>query len=122
MPLVPGVSDHLVRRWNWGASLLPWLWPFWHGVPWIGIAGILCLLLSPWIVPALAGIALTIYLGVKGGSIAAHHRAYADDDDYRRVENAWTVGGVIALIASVPTAMACIFIGYLIGAITTPLR
>lgn len=36
----------LTRRWNWGAFLLPWLWPFWHGVPWIGIVTLLCVMLS----------------------------------------------------------------------------
>jgi hypothetical protein len=114
------VSDHLARRWSWGAFLLPWLWPFRHGVPWLGIVTLFCILLSPWIVPAVVWVGFAVFLGIKGGEIAVRHRAYGGDDEYRKVERAWATGGVLAAIASIPVGIGLIFLGYLIAAMVSP--
>jgi hypothetical protein len=116
------VSDALARRWNWGAFLLPWLWPFWHGAPWLGLAALLGIFFAPWIAPAFVTIGVAAYLGLRGGAIAVRSRAYAGDDDYRTVERAWAVAGTIVAVASVPVTIGCIFLGYLIGAMVTPPR
>lgn len=95
------VSPYLVTRWNWGAFLLPWLWPFWHGAGWIGVVVLICSLLSFLGLPALIALGFAIYLGVKGGQIAVQRRLYGSDEQFQAVEGAWTKGGIIALIISI---------------------
>jgi hypothetical protein len=45
-----------------------------------------------------AGIALAIYLGIKGGEIAVQRRPFISNDAYVATQRAWTIGGACALV------------------------
>jgi hypothetical protein len=98
------ISPEVARRWNWGACFLYTLWPFFHGLPLYGIAGWALVFLS--LVPkagalfSLGGIALAIYLGVKGGELAVAKRVYGADANYIAVERAWAIGALWTYIIS----------------------
>lgn len=113
------VSPYFVTRWNWGAFLLPWLWPFWHGASWIGVVVLICSLLSFLGLPALIALGFAIYLGVKGGQIAVQRRLYGSDEQFQAVEGAWTKGGVIALIISILMLPVMLALGVLNAMLTS---
>lgn len=90
--------------------MLPELWPFWHGMPWLAIAMIFCALFAWLGLPALASLAIRIYLGIKGNEIAIQHRLFRDEADFRAVEKAWAVGGLITLVIPLGIAAFIIFV------------
>lgn len=116
------ISEHLVRRWNWGAFLLPWLWPFWHGITWMGVVALICAIFSFWVIPAFVVLGFAVYLGIKGNEIAVQRRLYGEDETFLKVEGAWTKGGVIALLASIPAGIILAILGFFAALISASPR
>ena len=87
-----------VRRWNWGAFFLTWIWAFAHRLSNWGIAGILS-----WFVPLpiIAPLGFAIYLGVRGSELAWSARPFESVEHFRRTERVWAWWGFGVFIAFV---------------------
>ena len=79
-----------IKGWNWGAFLMPWLWPFTNKV-WIGL---LCLV--PYV-----GWIMGFILGVKGNEWAWKSRKWRSIDQFKAHQRGWAIAG---LFIGVPTA------------------
>jgi serine/threonine protein kinase len=73
-----------IRGWNWGAFLLPGLWPFTNQV-WIGLLS--------WI-PYL-GLVMAIMLGANGNVWAWRNRQWASVEAFKAHQRAWTKAALI---------------------------
>jgi hypothetical protein len=94
LPLVHASPDveRLVHRLNWGAALLPGFWTFAHGASMLGVMFWLFFLPLP---PVSFGI--MAFLLFNGNRVALERRRFADPAQFRAVERAWTIAGVVAV-------------------------
>ena len=101
------------EQWNWGAFLLPWLWPYYHGDVTLkiitGAATVVSLVTLG--IPLLA---LGIYLGFRGNAIAAQHRVYGSTEHFAVVEHAWMMSGLIAVASALSLTALIIFLRFMI--------
>lgn len=116
------------NSWNWGAFLLSWIWALGHACWWPFIV-ILILLLMSYITIVLIfplgvsfliminlfQIALSIYLGIKGNSIAWENGCFENIDHFRRKERGWTIAGVIVLISCIVISIILAVSTFLFG-------
>ena len=75
-----------IRRWNWGAFLMTWLWGIAHNV-WLSL-----LIFIP-----VVNIFVWIYLGMKGSELAWMHRRFDNLQQFKDVQKAWTTWGIVIL-------------------------
>jgi hypothetical protein len=99
---VPADIEELASRPNWGAFLLPGVWPFWHGRPLTGVVWWVCLvgsLAAPTYGRLAAGLILAFgiacYLFLRGNRIALSRRQYRDLEDFLLTERSWAHWGVV---------------------------
>jgi len=91
--------------WNWGAFLLPMLWPFWNGAADLAAMVWFCMIFS---IFAPIGIGIAVYLGLMGTTMARTRRAFRDEAQFAAVQTAWANAGVIVwacLIAALSTGL-----------------
>ncbi|HPR91487.1 MAG TPA: hypothetical protein PK547_02010 [Candidatus Paceibacterota bacterium] len=81
-----GVPDEL-KRWNWGAFLLSWIWAIGNNV-WLGLLALLPYLWLP----------MAILLGAKGNEWAWEAGHYADLETFKKKQNDWKKAGFTVLI------------------------
>ncbi|RUT07726.1 hypothetical protein DSM106972_019860 [Dulcicalothrix desertica PCC 7102] len=72
-----------VLGWNWGAFLMPYLWPFTNKV-WVGLL---------YFVPSI-GILMTVVLGAKGNEWAWKSRRWRSIDHFKRHQRGWAIAGL----------------------------
>ncbi len=104
----PEEVEHVVRKWNWGAFFLTWIWGAGNGV-------YLTLLL---LIPVFGWIAtpiVAIVLGAKGNRLAweSKDKEWDDINEFRRVQRFWAMGGlavwVILLLIVLILVLAVVF-------------
>ena len=88
-PRRPPMPDEL-RRWNWGAFLLNWIWGIGNNT----FIALLCL------VPGV-GIVMAFVLGAKGNAWAWRNGRWDDVAHFRRVQRRWAMWGFIIAFAVV---------------------
>jgi serine/threonine protein kinase len=88
-----------IQGWNWGAFLMPYLWPFTNKV-WIGL-----LALMPQV-----GWLVAIALGAKGNEWAWKSRKWRSIEQFKAHQRGWTIAG---LFIGIP--MAWIYIAIIAG-------
>lgn len=76
-----------VRKWNWGAFFLSWIWGIAHGV-WISL-----LVFVP-----VVGFIVPFYLGVKGNELAWKTGRWNDPQAYLDRQKKWAIAGVIVFV------------------------
>lgn len=81
-PSVP-VPDE-IKGWNWGAFLMPWLWPFSNHV-WIGLLAF---------VPQV-GWFMAIALGSKGNEWAWKSRRWRSIEHFKAHQRGWAIAGLL---------------------------
>ncbi|HUV04119.1 MAG TPA: ribonuclease G [Armatimonadota bacterium] len=86
-----------IKRWNWGAFLMNWIWAIAHNV-WIGL-----LALIPYV-----GLVMAIVLGVKGSEWAWQNRRFESVEQFKTVQRTWAYWGVGLLIVAVIAVLAAI--------------
>ncbi len=109
----PPALETLARRLNWGAFLLPGLWPFWHRRPWLAVAWWLCLAggladlrFGRIAAGAIAGFSIAAYLLFFGNRIALARRRFRDLGEFISVERSWALWGIGILCACLALAAA----------------
>jgi len=75
-----------IKRWNWGAFLLSWIWAIGNNV-WLGLLAFLPYLWLP----------MAILLGAKGNEWAWETGRYTDLESFKKRQNNWTKAGFIVL-------------------------
>jgi serine/threonine protein kinase len=73
-----------IKGWNWGAFLMPWLWPFTNHV-WIGL---LCF------VPQI-GWLMAIALGSKGNEWAWKSKRWRSIEQFKAHQRGWAIAGIL---------------------------
>jgi hypothetical protein len=74
-----------IRRWNWGAFLLNWIWGAANGVY------IAFLMFVP-----LVNVVMIFVLGAKGSEWAWRKERWRDVEHFRRVQRLWAIWGFVA--------------------------
>ncbi len=105
----PEEVERAVRKWNWGAFFLTWIWGAGNGV----YATLLLL------IPVLGWIAtpiVAIVLGTKGNRLAweSKDKEWDNINEFRRVQRFWAMGGAavwaVLLLAVLILVLAVVFI------------
>lgn len=78
-----------VRGWNWGASLLSWIWAIGNNT-WIGL-----LALIPYV-----GLVMSIILGVKGNEWAWRNKRWNSVEHFRKTQRTWAWWGLGVFLLS----------------------
>ena len=73
-----------IKGWNWGAFLIPWLWPFTNHV-WIGLLAI---------VPQVGWI-MALILGAKGNEWAWKSRRWRSIEQFKAYQRGWAIAGIL---------------------------
>jgi serine/threonine protein kinase len=73
-----------IKGWNWGAFLMPWLWPFTNQV-WIGLLAF---------VPQV-GWLMAITLGAKGNEWAWKSRKWRSIEQFKAHQRGWAIAGIL---------------------------
>lgn len=91
-----------IKGWNWGAFLLPWIWPLTNNV-WIGL---LC-----WIPQV--GWLMAIALGNRGNEWAWKSKKWRSIEHFKAHQRGWAIAG---LFIGIPTAwMYLVFLAIILG-------
>ena len=72
-----------ILGWNWGAFLIPWLWPLTNGV-WIGM--------MVWM--PCVGLVMAIALGMKGNEWAWKSRQWRSIEHFKAHQRGWAIAGL----------------------------
>lgn len=75
-----------IKGWNWGAFLMPWLWPLTNQV-WIG--------LTAWVPSPGWVIIVAIALGSKGNEWAWRSRKWRSIEQFKAHQRGWTIAGLL---------------------------
>lgn len=115
LPLVhvSSAAAELMRGVNVGAGGAPGFWTFAHGAPVLGTLYWLFWLPLP---PVSVGI--MIYLFLNGNRVALQRRRYADPQQFRTVERAWTVAGAILFLPTL--ALTLLWAGTILYLLLSP--
>jgi hypothetical protein len=92
------IPPHL-RRWNWGAFLLNWIWG-------LGNSTFIALLMF---VP-LVNFVMPFVLGAKGSEWAWKNRLWEDEEHFVRVQRNWARAG-LAMLVALPLFLALLLYG-----------
>ena len=78
-----------LNGWSWGAFFMGWIWA-------LGMSNVIAFLLCFF----LGGIG-NIVVGIKGNEWAWKSRQFSSVEEFRAVQHAWAVWGVVLFIASI---------------------
>ncbi|OGB59768.1 hypothetical protein A2Y26_00960 [candidate division CPR2 bacterium GWD2_39_7] len=83
-----------LKKFNWGAFLLTWIWGIGHSV-WLALAGLVLIFIP--VIGFLGSIAFAVYLGVKGNELAWKTGKYTDVEAYLALEKKWMIAGLVVV-------------------------
>jgi len=98
---VNGPMPAELNKFNWGAFLLSWIW---------GIGNKSYLTLLVFLLPLVAfipvinmlgglvALGLVIWFGIKGNEWAWHNRHFEGVEEFKKVQKAWTIAGIIVAV------------------------
>jgi len=106
--------ENAKHSWSWGGFLLNWIWAIGHDCWWPAIVMFSLIIVSflssiiffPLgivfvVILSLFNIFTSIFLGIKGNSIAWENGCFNSIEHFRSKERKWTIAGVIVLIVSI---------------------
>lgn len=73
-----------VKRWNWGAFWLTWIWGLFNGV-YISLLGLI----------PVVNVFMSFYLGAKGNELAWRNRYWHREIDFLNTQKKWAIAGWI---------------------------
>ncbi len=80
----PGAEEAELRKWNWGAFLLSWIWGIGNRV-WISLLAL---------VPVL-GLIMMFVLGFKGNRWAWEKKDWRDIEHFHSMQRKWAIAGLV---------------------------
>ncbi|HEY6071835.1 MAG TPA: hypothetical protein VIV15_00215, partial [Anaerolineales bacterium] len=81
--------EAFINRWSWGGAVGEWIYLFSMQAP---KQAVIVLLIS--LIPYLGGLAMFVYVGLKGRSIAWQSRKWKDYEDFVACQRIWDKWGV----------------------------
>ena len=90
-----------LKGWNWGAFFLNWIWAIGNSV-WIGLLA----LVGP------VSLIMAIILGIKGNEWAWKNRKFSSIEQFKAVQKAWAIWGVVLFLVSIALSVAIAFMVY----------
>lgn len=91
-------SPKIIRKWNWGAFTLSWIWGVCNNIYWPLV--IVAVNFIPYI-GVLLSLAICVYLGFKGNGLAWNVAKDRDVLTFEKKQTSWDNAGKIVLICSV---------------------
>ena len=91
-----------VQGWNWGGFLLTWIWGIGNDV-WISLLALLTVI--PYI-GWIAGLAMSIILGLRGNEWAWQHKKWDSVEHFKDTQRRWALWGLAALAAQIVLVIA----------------
>jgi hypothetical protein len=79
-----------VKRWNWGAFLLTWIWGIGNQV-WIALLALI----------PLVGLVMMFVLGAKGNEWAWEKRRWDSVESFHSTQRKWAIAGLIVWAAGI---------------------
>jgi hypothetical protein len=102
-----------IAGWSWAGAFLNWV--FLLGMrQWVAGLALLALVMTPR-AGGVIGVAATIYLGIRGRSIAWRNRPSRGFEDYRQCMTTWDRWAIVFLVASVALLFATLRLGLVPG-------
>lgn len=92
-----------LKGWNWGAFFLSWIWGIAHRV-WISLI-VLVLGFIP-VVGGIGALVMAIILGLKGNEWAWQNREFASIEEFKKVQKAWAIWGLVVFTLGLILAFA----------------
>ena len=89
-----------IRGWNWGASLLGWIWAIGNNKYDMAVYGLAVYILSFLLGPLgwLAQLVICVILGAKGNEWAWQSKKWRSIEHFKRTQKTWTRWGIVASI------------------------
>jgi len=84
-----------IKKWNWGAAGLTWIWGVYHGV-WKAML-VLFLVRIPF-VGLFVSLIVIVFLGLKGNELAWKSQKYESVEKFLQSQNKWKKWGIIVLV------------------------
>lgn len=116
------------NSWSWGGFLLSWIWALGHACwwPFFVVIGLVALSIVTSIVFLPLGfvsigilnifqLGLSIYLGIKGNSIAWANGCFDNLEHFKAKEHRWTIAGIIVLLVSILLPLILLFVFFVFG-------
>lgn len=113
--------ENAKRSWSWGGFLLGWIWALGHACWWpsLVVLGLFIITLFFSIIFFPIGmffgvilnlfvISVSIFLGIKGNSIAWENGCFDNIEHFRSKERKWTIAGIIVLILCIILPIVCV--------------
>jgi len=107
------VTDPFLKKWNWGAFLLSWIWAFGHGLVMWGVIGLIACFVPA--IGSLVALGIAIYLGIKGNELAWQTGKYLSIEELKEKERKWTKWAVIIFIISFVLAILLTVLGVIMA-------
>jgi hypothetical protein len=79
-----------VKRWNWGAFLLTWIWGIGNQV-WLALLALI----------PIVGIVMMFVLGAKGNEWAWEKRRWDSVESFHSTQRKWAIAGLIVWVAGI---------------------
>lgn len=89
-----------IKGWNWGAFLMPWVWPLTNHV-WIG--------LTAWVPSAGWVVVVAIALGSKGNEWAWRSRKWRSIEQFKAHQRGWAIAGLLLWVPVLLSILTEIF-------------
>jgi hypothetical protein len=92
-----GYAPFIIKKWNWGAFSLSWVWGICNGIYWPII--IIAFNFVPYIGP-FVWLVISIYLGIYGNKLAWSIEKKLDSDylKFTSIQAKWNLAGIIVFI------------------------
>lgn len=107
------VEDPFLKKWNWGAFLLSWIWAFGHGLAMWGVIGLIACFVPA--IGSMVALGIAIYLGIKGNELAWQTGKYLSIEELKEKEKKWTKWAVIIFIISIVLAVLLTVLGVIMA-------
>ena len=79
-----------IKRWNWGAFLMPGIWSIGNR-EWIGLIGFIPIVQT----------VMAIVLGIKGSEWAWQHRRFESIKQFKKVQTIWAIWGAVLNVGGI---------------------
>ena len=95
----PDVQEEL-RKWNWGAFLLTWIWGIGNRV-WIGLLALI----------PIVGLVMMFVLAIKGNQWAWEKKDWRDIEHFHKTQRKWAIAGLVVLALGILLGVIAALVG-----------
>lgn len=106
-------TPSILRKWNWAAFLLSWVWGLFNGVYWPVVLVLVNMIPNVGWALALAG---CIFLGIRGNKLAWNGRKkWQNANEFEIMQRKWSMAALILLGIAIVVEILLLIIGYIMN-------